>query len=152
MKLTPLFEMQGRIGSSTMIGKGPFGTRVIAEVTGGSFTGERLSGQILTPGADWVLLDSTGAGHIDVRLTLATNDGAHIYMHYTGILEYTDKVREAFANGTSTEFGDSYFVTQPRFETGDERYSWLNHVVAVAEGRLLEGGMLYKVYECAPGD
>ena len=152
MKLTPLFEMQGRIGSSTMIGKGPFGTRTIAEVTGGSFTGGRLSGQILTPGADWVLLDSTGAGHIDVRLTLATNDGAHIYMHYTGILEYTDKVREAFANGTSTEFGDNYFVTQPRFETGDERYSWLNHVVAVAEGRLLEGGMLYKVYECAPGD
>ena len=152
MKLTPLFERQGRIGSSTMIGRGPFGTRVIAEVTGGSFTGERLSGQILTPGADWVLLDSTGTGHIDVRLTLATNDGAHIYMHYTGILEYTDKVREAFANGTSTEFGDNYFVTQPRFETGDERYSWLNHVVAVAEGRLLEGGMLYKVYECAPGD
>ncbi len=152
MKLTPLFEMQGRIGSSTAIGAGPLGTRVIGEVTGGSFTGARLSGQILTPGADWVLFDNTGVGHIDVRLTLATNDGAHIYMHYTGILEYTDKISKAFASGTSTEFGDNYFVTQPRFETGDERYSWLNHVVAVAEGRLLEGGMHYKVYECAPGN
>lgn len=152
MKLTPLFEMQGRIGSSTVIGAGPFGTRAIGEVTGGSFTGERLSGQILTPGADWVLLDSAGAVHLDARLTLATNDGAHIYMRYTGILEFTDKIRDAFANGTSTEFGDNYFVIQPMFETGDERYSWLNRLVAVAEGRLLEGGMLYKVYECAPGD
>lgn len=152
MKLTPLFEMQGRIGSSTVIGSGPFGTRAIGEVTGGSFTGERLSGQILTPGADWVLLDSAGAVHLDARLTLATNDGAHIYMRYTGILEFTDKIRDAFANGTSTEFGDNYFVIQPMFETGDERYSWLNRLVAVAEGRLLEGGMHYKVFECAPGD
>lgn len=152
MKLTPLFEMQGRIGSSTVIGTGPFGTRAIGEVTGGSFTGERLSGQILTPGADWVLLDNAGAVHLDARLTLATNDGAHIYMRYTGILEFTDKIRDAFANGTSTEFGDNYFVIQPMFETGDERYSWLNRLVAVAEGRLLEGGMHYKVFECAPGD
>ncbi len=152
MKLTPLFEMQGRIGSSTVIGTGPFGTRAIGEVTGGSFTGERLSGQILTPGADWVLLDSAGAVHLDARLTLATNDGAHIYMRYTGILEFTDKIRDAFANGTSTEFGDNYFMIQPMFETGDERYSWLNRLVAVAEGRLLEGGMHYKVFECAPGD
>jgi len=73
-------------------------------------------------------------------------------MRYTGILEFTDKIRDAFANGTSTEFGDNYFVIQPMFETGDERYSWLNRLVAVAEGRLLEGGMHYKVFECAPGD
>ena len=152
MKLTPLFELQGRIGSTTVIGQGPLGKRMIAELTGGSFSGERLSGQILSPGADWVIIDSAGYGHIDVRLTLATTDGAHIYMQYSGILEYTDKIRAAFADEGTTEFGDSYFVTQARFETGDARYSWLNTSVGVAEGRLLQGGVQYRVYICEPGE
>jgi hypothetical protein len=36
-----------------------------------------------------------------------------------------------------TAFGETCFVTQPRFETGDPRYAWLNRVAAVGEGRLL---------------
>ena len=152
MKLTPLFELQGRIGSNTMVGQAPVGTRVIAELTGGTFTGERLSGQVLTPGADWLLIDNSGFGHIDVRLTLATSDGAHIYMRYTGLLEYNDALTAALAEGGTTRYGDNYFVTQPRFETGDARYAWLNSIVAVAEGRLLEGGVQYRVFACEPGE
>jgi hypothetical protein len=33
-------------------------------------------------------------------------------------------------------YDDAYFMTQPRFETGDARYRWLNRVAAVGEGRL----------------
>ena len=152
MKLIPLMELQGRIVSNTSIGKTPTGTRSIALLSGGSFTGDRLTGQILSPAADWLLIDDAGYGQIDVRLTLATADGAHIYMRYTGVLEFNNKVNQAFASGTSTEFGDSNFITQPRFETGDQRYAWLNHVVAVAEGRLLEGGVQYRVFECQSGE
>jgi hypothetical protein len=43
--------------------------------------------------------------------------------------------------------GTLYFMTQPRFETGDPRYGWLNRVVAVAEGRLLPNAVEYRVYE-----
>ena len=35
------------------------------------------------------------------------------------------------------------------FETGDERYAWLNSVVAVAEGRVLPNAVEYRVYACA---
>ncbi|MFV2089131.1 MAG: DUF3237 domain-containing protein [Pseudomonadales bacterium] len=152
MKLIPLMELQGRIVSNTDVGNTPLGRRGIAQLSGGSFSGERLSGQILSPAADWLLIDQSGYGQVDVRMTLATVDGAHIYMRYTGVLEFNDKVNQAFASEASTDFGDSYFVTQPRFETGDQRYGWLNHVVAVAEGRLLEGGVQYRIYECQPGE
>ena len=152
MQVTPLMEMQGRIASNTNIGKTPLGRRAIGVVSGGSFSGERLSGQILTPAADWILLDEDGYGQIDVRLTLATNDGAHIYMQYTGVLEYNDKITDAFGVSGTTEFGDAYFFTQPRFETGDQRYAWLNHVVAIGEGRLLEGGFQYRIYQCESGE
>ena len=48
------------------------------------------------------------------------------------------------------EFGDIHFVTQPRFETGDERYQWLNNLVAIAEGRIIEGAVQYRVFEVIP--
>ncbi|MGO9431725.1 DUF3237 domain-containing protein [Rhodoblastus sp.] len=46
----------------------------------------------------------------------------------------------------STDYGDQYFRTTPRFETGDPRYAWLNQSVFVAEGRIGPGKVEYKVY------
>ena len=38
-----------------------------------------------------------------------------------------------------------YFRTTPLFETGDARYLWLNDVVAIGSGYLVEGGVAYRV-------
>lgn len=43
-------------------------------------------------------------------------------------------------------YEDTYFVTQPRFETGDARYHRLNHMMAVAEGRCSSSRVEYRVY------
>ena len=126
------------------------GQRMVAEVVGGSFEGERLSGSVLTPGADWLLMGQDGVGLVDVRLTLKTNDDALIYMQYLGKLHFNEKLMAALAEGAETQFGDTYFMTQPRFETGAENYSWLNGIVAVAEGRMTSEGVEYQVYECVP--
>ncbi len=37
-------------------------------------------------------------------------------------------------------------MTSPRFETGDDRYAWLNGLVCVAEGKRWEQGVAYRVY------
>ena len=50
--------------------------------------------------------------------------------------------------GKAAEFGDMYIMSTPRFETGDERYTWLNDLVYVAEGKadmLEEDGYLAEV-------
>jgi len=149
MKLRPLMTMRGELRQpSDVVGSVPLGQRVIAEVTGGSFEGERLNGSVNTPGADWIMVSNDGIGHIDVRLTLKTDDGALIYMQYLGKLVFNDKMAEATAQGKETQLGDTYFMTQPRFETGSADYAWLNSIVAVAEGRVIEGGVEYKVFEC----
>jgi len=45
------------------------------------------------------------------------------------------------------EWGDSYFRTAPRLETGDERYRWVNDLVFVSEGRGLSGPAVeYRTY------
>jgi hypothetical protein len=120
-------------------------------VIGGSAEGPRLKGRLLPSGADWLLVDSDGIGHLDVRGTLETDDGAHIYVHYHGILEINEKVLAALEKGEETDFGDTYFMTSPRFETGDPRYKWLNRIVAVAEGRVLPRAVEYKVYQLVNG-
>jgi Protein of unknown function (DUF3237) len=57
------------------------------------------------------------------------------------------KVQQALGEATGTEYGDHYFRTNPVFETGDPRYTWLNQTLFVAEGHLRPGRVVeYKVY------
>lgn len=128
------------------IGPGPFGDRNIFEVTGGKATGERINGTI-GGGADWILAGPDGFGRLDVRTTLYTDDGASIYVQYFGVIEYTDAILAAVGGERDSQFGDSYFRTTPRLETGDERYAWVNQTVFVAEGRVVVGpGVEYRVH------
>jgi hypothetical protein len=113
--------------------------------------GRRLSGKVLTSGADWLLFDPDGVGHLDVRVTLETQDGAHIYVQYFGVIVMNEKVNAAFEQGGSTDYGDTYFMTQPRFETGDSRYKWLNGLLAVAKGCFKPGAVEYRVFELVNG-
>jgi len=148
MKLLPLVEYRANLKPSLVVGAGPFGARRIAEVIGGSFNGTRLQGEILGGGGDWILVDSNGTGRLDVRATFQTHDNAIIYVQYLGILKFNEKITSTLAAGEDTEYFDTYFMIQPRFETGDPRYSWLNEVVAVGEGRVCNLAVEYRVFEC----
>ena len=154
MRLEPLFEMHADLKPGVPVGPGPQGTRSIVDVTGGRFSGARLRGRILPSGGDWLLIRPDGASALlDVRITFETHDGAFVYVTYYGVIELSAAAQAALAapEGGSTEYGDHYFVTQPRFETGDPRYAWLNDVVAVAEGRLRPQAVEYRVFHVRPG-
>jgi Protein of unknown function (DUF3237) len=149
MNLEYEFSYLATLKEPLQIGAGPSGMRSFFEVTGGSFEGKRLNGKLLSGGGDWILIGADGYGRIDVRAQFVTHDGAALYSQYTGLLNMNDKVGEALASGGTTDYGDQYFRTTPRFETGDARYSWLNQTIFVAEGRIAPGGVEYKVYRVA---
>ena len=66
------------------------------------------------------------------------------------MLEFNEAVQNALATGGGTDWGDQYFRTTPRFETGDDRYAWLTRTVFVGEGRLLpHTGVEYRVSRVA---
>lgn len=133
------------------LGAGPFGHRVIFNVTGGYAVGDRLKGSIVGASADWLLIGPDGFGRLDVRFTLRTEDGAHLYVQYFGLVEVTAAIQAILGGGdTPTHYGDQYFFINPRLETGDERYSWLNQTIFVGEGRVLPGPAVeYRVYQVA---
>ncbi len=131
------------------IGAGPIGTRMYYEVSGGEITGERLRGKVLS-GGEWAIIGSDGYLRVDVRVQVETHDGAYIYVKYLGLLEVNEAVQRAMANGTGTAYGDQYFFTNPRMETGDPRYAWVNTTFFVGQGRALPGlGVEYRVWRPA---
>lgn len=150
MKLDYLMTYRAELRPAVDVGQGPLGARQIYDVTGGTFEGPKLRGTILPSGADWLLASPDGIGRLDVRATFATDDGAHIYLQYFGVLDLAP-VAEKLARGEAIEFGETYFMTTPRFETGDARYAWLNRVVAVAEGRGGYDWVEYRVYQLVNG-
>ena len=146
MELVHEFTMSARLAPSVPIGPGPFGDRRIRKVLGGTVTGERVSGTVDTGGADWILTGDDGYGRLDVRLTIDTSDGAHLYVQYFGVIEYTAAALAANAGERSSDYAEHYFRIAPRIETGDERYGWVNRTVFVGEGRLHPGPVVeYRV-------
>ncbi len=146
MKLEFLMEYTANLNGPTRnTGAGPFGTRGLAVLTGGSFEGPRLKGTVWAGVGDWWLRGPDGVARLDVRITFETDDGALIYGQYYGV-NRPEAGRPAAQPGETSEYGDAYFMTSPRFETGDDRYARLNSLVCVAEGKRTEQGVAYRVY------
>lgn len=141
MQLEHLVDVEGRLFDPYLdAGDGPFGTRYIYNAADGSFEGPRLKGRFLPGGGDWPLADASGTMRLDIRLALETDDGAVIYLENKGVWRHLPQ------DGGSD--GAMYIMSTPRFETGDDRYQWLNDYVYVAEGEmemLEEEGFLAQV-------
>ena len=147
MKLNHLMKLIVRVEAPVPIGKVLTGVRMIYNASGGEFEGDRLKGVVLPGGGEWFLQEEGGMGQPDVRLLLKTEDGAHIYLRYTGILDFNETAMDAITNGRSTNFGDNLFLTQVRFECADENYAWLTKTIAVGEGRMHPDCVEYAIYQ-----
>lgn len=149
MELVHEFSFTATLKPPLAIGAGPIGTRMYYEVDGGEVVGDRLHGSV-RGGGEWALIGPDGFLRVDVRLQVETHDGAFLYGQYVGLLEMNAAVQNAVETGKGTDFGDQRFYTNPRFETGDARYSWLNTTFFIGEGRMLPGlGVEYRVWRPA---
>ena len=116
------------------LGDTPLGRRRIIAITGGRFSGARLSGRVLPGGADWQVIRVDGVADLDARYTLETGDGALIYIRNKGYRHGPDEVMQRLAAGEAVDPTLYYMRTTPWFETGDSRYAWLNRIVCVGTG------------------
>ena len=86
------------------------GIRVNFYVTDGLFAGPKIKGKVRPVGGDWLTLRKDGIGILDVRATMETDDGALIYIVYTGTLDLGAEGYKNFAEGKLPEFYPSYGV------------------------------------------
>ena len=134
MRLEPLLRAEITLGTPQELGDAPYGRRRIIAITGGTFRGERLAGRVVPGGADWQIVHADGVAELDARYTLETDDHALIYVRNFGLRHGPPEVIGRLASGEAVDASLYYMRTTPRFETGAERYRWLNGLICVATG------------------
>jgi len=138
IELVPLATATATLAAPLMLPNTPVGTRVIFEIVDFRWEGARFTArQKGAAAADWLAVGPDGTGTLDVRVTLETDDGALVLVQYGGRVD------------TSRGLGGGPVYAAPRFETGDDRYCWLNRIQAIAKGVLVGNVVTYEVYEVA---
>ncbi len=79
MQSRPLMTLRLTTAPTQDLGAAPDGAHVIFPITGGSFEGDRMRGKVLPSGDDWTVKRADGIVELDMRVTLATDDGALVY-------------------------------------------------------------------------
>jgi len=147
LNLRSLFRAEIALAAPQELGETPLGRRRIIGITGGRFTGERLSGRVLPGGADWQVIRVDGVADLDARYTLETSDGALIFVANRGYRHGPPEVLKRLASGEAVDPSLYYMRTTPRFETGDARYAWLNRIICVATGARRAAAVELEVFE-----
>jgi hypothetical protein len=154
LRSQPLCAADFHVGGPIMpLGQSPWASRRVGYVTGGTFEGPRLTGEILPGGGNWStsgeMTPGQAAGTFDARVVWKTHDGALIYVTYTGRSVISDKVSTAWrdpARADRVPSTDYYIRIAPVFETADPRYAWLNGVLAVGCGHRTSTGIRHSIF------
>ena len=147
IELTPLMRIEVALESVRDLGETPLGRRRIIGITGGKFSGSRLSGRVLPGGADWQVIRADGVAYLDARYTLETSDGALVYVNNKGYRHGPKEVIERLARGEDVDSSLYYMRATPRFETSAPGYAWLNRIVCVATGARRAAAVELDLYE-----
>jgi Protein of unknown function (DUF3237) len=141
VELIPSEDSPGTIDS-------PWGATSIGYIRSGEFRGPVLNGRVLPGGGDWpsLSIDGDSAYQVNVRAVWETHDGARLYVQYYGFIAVPPELAGDPRDLASLDPADYYFRTAPTFRTGDERYLWLNKILAVGIGRFTTTGLGYRIY------
>jgi hypothetical protein len=146
-RLTRVYRLEAAVGEPLDLGDVSQGHRRIIPLTGGTFTGPELNGQLL-PGvsADWqiVLPDGTTLG--DIRYTLQTDDGALLYVQSRGVRYGSAEVLARLGRGDDVDASEYTFRTSTQIETASRALDWLNKGVFISVGGRRQGGVIYETY------
>jgi hypothetical protein len=122
------------------------GRRRIIPITGGSFAGPLLNGEILNNGADWQIVTADGTAIIDTRYLLKLDDGTLAYLQTRGYRHGPSDVVAELAKGAEVDPTKYYFRVYLQFETSSSSYGWLNRTLAIGYAMRLRRAVVYDAY------
>jgi len=145
-ELEHVFSYCATIGKPQVVGPTAQGIRAIFPVVDGEVTGPKLHGKVLSGGGDWLTVRRDGVQLIDVRGTAQTDDGALVYVAYTGVGDLGEDGYERFLRGDVPD--KIPLRAAARLETAHPRYAWLNRLqcLLVGEADRQESKVRYDVY------
>jgi hypothetical protein len=146
LRTRPLFVLREQVPPLILVGQTPNAFRRIGVIQGGSFEGERLSGEVVS-GNDWQAVRTDSCIALDVRLVLKTEDEALIVMTYQCLRAGPPSVMEKLDKGETVDPASYYFRMNPMFETSSPKYDWMNRILAIGTGHRRADGPIYSIFE-----
>ncbi len=118
------------------LGMTKYGKRRIIGINGGSFSGPKLKGKVLSGGADWQTVRNDGTADLVAKYSIQTEDGHIIYVQDSGIRTASPEILAKLAKGEPVAATDYYMRTIATLEVAeDSPYAWLNKAVFISTGR-----------------
>jgi hypothetical protein len=123
------FTIEAAIAAAIPMGPSTDGERRSIPITGGSFAGEGIKGEVLAGGADYQVTRADGSTFITAIYMIKTDDGALINV-----------VNEGYIVPPGNRGNDAvYFRTTPKFTAPTGKYGWLNSTIFVSAIRFDPG-------------
>jgi hypothetical protein len=145
--LTKVYRLEATLAEPLDLGDIAQGYRRIVPLTGGTFTGPEINGELL-PGAsaDWqiVLPDGTALG--DIRYTLRTDRGDLLYVQSRGVRHGSAEVLARLAHGEDVDASEYTFRTSTQIETASPDLDWFNKGIFISVAGRQAGGVIYETY------
>ena len=130
-----LCEIVVRLEPAQELGKTNYGIRRIINITGGTFAGPKLKGEVLRGGADWQTVREDGTADLVAKYSLKTDDGAIIFVENSGIRTAPKEVLARLAKGEAVPPSEYYMRTTAKMEVqSGSKYDWLNKSVIISTG------------------
>lgn len=146
-RLTRVYRLEATVGQPLELGDTAAGRRRIVPLTGGTFAGPSLNGE-LVPGAsaDWQTLLPDGTALGDIRYTLRTDRGALLYVKSRGVRHGSAAVLARLARGEEVDASEYTFRASTEIETATPDLDWLNKGIFIGVGGRRAGAVVYETY------
>ena len=121
-KTEHMWDANVKVDKMIKIGKSKHGVRRVIPITGGSFEGPKIKGEVLPGGEDWQLARPDGDVEFNARYLIKTDDGV--------VIQVINKVLMHMPK--SGEQAQPYFGSIIDLEAPvDSPYDYLNHAIYI---------------------
>jgi len=146
-RLVAVYRLEATVGRPHELGETADGFHRIVPLTGGTFRGPAMSGELL-PGAsaDWQILRPDGTALGDIRYTLQTDRGALLSVRTRSVRHGRAEVLARLARGEDVDPHEYTFRASTRIETATPDLDWLNKGIFVSVGARQHAGVTYETY------
>ena len=145
--LEHLCDLAVTISAPIEVGQTPAGLRRMIPITGGTVTGPRMNGQVLSGGADFQLILSDGTqAHLDARYVIELDDGSRVWVQNTALRVASKENSARIMRGEKVDPDAVYFRCQPQFETAATDWAWLHDSQFIGTGLRAPDGVYLSFY------
>ena len=140
-------ELKVKLKTPLVVGQTPHGLRRIIPISGGSFDGPAIKGEILDGGADWQIVRADGVAELEAHYQIRTDDGVLIYLKNVGLRVATPEVAARIGKGEVVQPSEYYMRTNLKFEAPKGKYEWMNNALFICTGQRNPDNVSIQVYK-----